>query len=1164
MRVGPDAVHPDFGPSVSGGWPQDGQREGNAIESALVDHVLGLAATQLTDRNGDRHAPPWDPKQHVRIGVLRPEIQPELDEAEDRSAASEGDDEDNRLEARNEPLSIGVDFIVEANGRGTVELTIDAEFALYQPLLPSLDEIRAQVRDQDGPQDGDGDSDGQGGGPTRVPVPNAWQRTNVGIDRLQLQVPTDGRHVSLREELRPELHRLIADHFGRTDAARPFDGPRTVAVSALREESSWHRAVAERIDTSWQPENPVPVIDAFAERLPDGDILVSVSLTNGTITTHSAFQDHTFYDCRLRARSSTDEIVRQRFNLAPDDYRYYDQADVIGHGRNCVAVSTDEGIASDTLPRHVQWVVRPREDHIPKLRWDDLAEAPQSVLAPVEDAMRTYLNEWDGFLRRIEDPEVHAASAKERADFAEEIKRFALGRALLRQDRRLDTAFRLANRSFALANQDEDYDTWHLFQLVYIVALLGSIAAREHPDDQRLADELDHADVLWFPTGGGKTEAYLGLLTVAAFYDRLRGKHRGVTAWLRFPLRMLSVQQLARVLRILVAADQIRIDELDGVGAPFELGYLVGSGNTPNELRYPSKWWPGMRHSDKLTEDNRKRRRLIAACPHCGSKDGVALKPDPDAVRLLHKCEDCDQTLPIHMTDDEVYRYQPTVIVSTIDKITGYAHFGDFTSFNWGPTKECPDHGFHAFGCLARDLCDRTARDMRSVNDWHDPVPSFVIQDELHLVREELGTFDAHFEGLITELQRGGPSGMSSKMLAATATIEQYEDQLRQVYGRHPRRFPSPGFTRTRSFYTEQTPNVRRIFMGVMPTGGGTSKVEVAGWLQSAMVTAINALQDDLAACRNVIEDLAGQTLKDDQLRDLLFNYEASLSYVNNRGHGSSIADDLRDLSRRLEHTTGDRLQHSVLTGDVPIAELAAAIDRIEEANPHQPRSERLRALVGTSVVSHGVDISRLNTMVMTGMPSTVADYIQATSRSGRRHVGTIVTVFDHFARREASSFTHFESMHRFLERMVEPVPVNKYARHAAERTLPAIVMALLWDMCRNPDHQGPAGGIYLTRHFSRWWDARAATLEPLLRERIDRVYRAAADDIADKNLEDQLAERAQQRWANTESPQVATYSADKTKELFLERVMTSLRDVDEAVGFTGMPKSRRVYDALT
>lgn len=1169
-----DSVHPDFGPAATGSAPQPGQQPYNAAEQAMVDHVLGVVATELTDRPGGRHAPPWDPKQQVRVGVLRPQVRRPREEQADEDADDE-EEEDERLDVNHEPLALGLDFAVEpdqlGHGAAEIALSVDVRFALYQPLLPTREEmaryVREQTDDEDEKVDGTDEDKGGSHGPTRVPVPHAWLRTDVEVVDLRVPLVVDGSHAVERDPVVTAARDAVEGHYRRADAARPFISARTVAVSALDSDAAWTEAVRDRVDPQWEPDVPLPEVVAFAEPLPDGRAIVSVSLVNHTQTEIGGFQDLALYDCRIAVRPrSGGHVVRQRFSLASEDYRYAEQRDVIGHGRNCVATGDEHELRSETLPRHVQRIVRPRTDHVPELRWSTLATDPQPVLAAVEDAMRDYLRAWDHFLAETTLPDTHSRedADAERAGFADELDRFALGRQLLRTDDELHTAFTLANQAFDHANaSDPQVHSWRLFQLVYIVAELPSLAARRHRSDPQLRGELDSADVLWFPTGGGKTEAYLGLILTAAFYDRLRGKHAGVTAWLRFPLRMLSVQQLARVLDVLVAADQVRREQLDGLGAPFELGYLVGSTNTPNQLVYESRWWPGIDRAEEMTEEDKHHRRLVAGCPYCGDKDGVRLEPDRERVRILHRCKMCDTDLPIHMSDDEVYRYQPTVLVSTTDKITGFSHFGEFTSLNWGPAKHCPDHGYFTYQCLAGNRCQRSSHELRDIDAWPDPAPALVIQDELHLVREELGTFAAHYEGLLAELQHSGPSHLPSKMLAATATIEQYEDQLRQVYGRYPRRFPSPGFEADTSFYTVETPDVRRVFLGLMPTGGGTTKVEFAGKVQATFVRVIAELQGDLSAAQQIIEQRCGETLSRAATAELLFQYEVSLGYVNNRGHGASIADDLGELSRELEALHSEPLVFAVLTGDVPIGQLAAVIDQVEDAALSTPRGQRLRALVGTSVVSHGVDINRLNLMVMTGLPTTIADYIQATSRAGRSHVGAVVTVFDHFERREASSFAHFDTAHRFLDHTVEPVPVNKYARNAVDRTLPGITMALLWDLTRDPANGAPPGGIRRVRDFRPWWDARAATLEPILRDRIERAYRAVVAGAVDRTLEDQLVERALHRWDHYERNQIVTYEQDNTKELFLERVMENLRDVDEAVGFDPWPRATQIYEAL-
>jgi hypothetical protein len=966
------------------------------------------------------------------------------------------------------------------------------------------------------------------------------------------------------------VEEAIRLHYGIPEAARPFtSGARTVPLSVLGTDDAYWATIRRRVNAAWVPQVHAPRLHAFAEPLPNGDVLLSVSLLNETQPRQDErLQDMSLYDARVEVRVlGGGTIVPQRFRLAPDDYRYEDLAEVIGRGRRCVAVPAgDDGVASETLPLHVQRVVRHRTDHIPALEWSALAQNPLPILRDVEDAMRAYGREWDAFLAGLsrDRAAIREASTRDRDAFLQEVERFTAGRVLLTTDPELLRAFCLANRVFSRAGAARGYTSWRPFQLVYIVSHLAALAARRHRGRPDLAAELTNADVLWFPTGGGKTEAYLGLIAVALFYDRLRGKGRGMTAMLRFPLRMLSAQQLERILRILVIAEAVRLEE-SLHGSPFELGYLVGGSNTPGMLRFEGpEWWPGMASANRMTEAGRRRGRLIASCPLCGTENAILLRPDAQTARLFHTCGTCGRNLPLHISDEEVYRYQPAVVVSTIDKVTGFAHYGDFTSLNHGPAYECPQHGYFTFGgCLATG-CQVPARQMARVQGWLDPVPALIVQDELHLVAEELGAFSAHFESLLAELQRGSASRLPSKILAASATIQGYEDQVRHVYGRHPRRFPSPGFERARSFYVIEVPDVRRLFLGVMPTGGGTSKVEVAGRIEEELVLAIQDLQDNPTLLREMASGILGRSPEDEEVSRWLFDYEVSLAYVNRRGDGARISDDLRALGQSLVGNGRDDLKHELLNADVPIAELASAINRIERITPATPRSERLRALVGTSVVSHGVDLERLNLMVMTGLPPTIADYIQATSRAGRTHAGLVVTVFDHFVLREASSFSHFMSMHTFLDRLVEVVPVNKYARLAINRTLPALTMAILWDLARDTTLGPPHEGIRKTRQFSPWWNARATDIVPRLEERLEAALRAPVPEVADPPLEDELVEWAMARWQQHERPAMEAFRNDKTKDLFAGAVLTSLRDVDEPAYFAAAPRNDRAFGVLT
>lgn len=1157
---------------MNGAEPPDSKLDNDELK--LVNAVATEIKHLLTDREGHRHAPPWEPRQNVVIGVLPSTVAPPPPLATSHSDADGNDqpeDADHTETSIDELLSgnstsgpsIGMSFSVKSDGPITVKASLD--FAIYVEEYATRTELRdhialaASTSHDASKLDGSADADPNPANVrTRRPVTvlGAWRRIPISLSDIELRVSLDEEHAEVHQPITMAIEKAIDEHFDTPAAARPFSTrTRTISTDDLVDDSTYLTALRAKHDPHFEPVYPRVRLTGFAQPLEEGCSLVNVSITNASILGEYPFQDLHLYDCCLRLTVAYPaEIERQRFLLAPSDYRFEDVAEVWGQGNACVVTRSDSGeLVAETLPIFRQPVVEPRSDHVEPTRWDDLANDPRPTLDAIEAAMRDYLQQWDDFIQGAE-PNIAAESSLDRSRFEQEIERFRLGRRAMQDDDRLGRAFRFANRAFSKANASREYNSWRLFQIVYLVSHLPDLAAREHTDDPRFRQELDFADVLWVPTGGGKTEAYLGLIVTALFFDRIRGKAKGVTAWLKFPLRMLSVQQLSRVLRILVEAERIRSEELDEAGDPFELGYLVGGNNTPNSLTWKREWWPGFDAAVDAESGSFDERRLLAECPFC-NEEQISIEIDEQDRRLRHTCGACGGTLPLHMSDEEIYRFMPSVLVGTVDKLTGLAWFGEFVQFSHGARWRCPDHGYFSFGrCLAGQNCRRKPADYERQEPWHDPVPAIIIQDEMHLLKEELGAFDAHYEGALAELQAKAGIGLPSKVLAASATIEQYEDQLRQAYGRKPRSFPTPGFERTRSFYSQETAETRRIYLGVMPHY--RRKADVTGVIQRHLLSYISAQQDAL--------DLHNSGTLRSVLEATLYNYELSLAYVNSKIHGDQIADDLRELAQSFVDHGQDNLAMRVLTGDVRIAELAEPISRIEKDTLETPRADRIRALVGTSVVSHGVDLERLNMLVMAGLPPTVADYIQASSRSGRKHVGLVVTVFDAFSKRERSTFVNFNSFHQFLDRMVAPVPVNKYAYFGAERTLPGIVVALLWDLALDPGLQGPAEGIKKTKSLSPWWQGHANQLKPRIRERLERSYRAMVNGVNDRVLEDELIERVLHRWEEHELHSMVRFNHDSITELFMSRVLSSFRDVDEAVGFAAMPKTYYALEQLT
>jgi hypothetical protein len=522
-------------------------------------------------------------------------------------------------------------------------------------------------------------------------------------------------------------------------------------------------------------------------------------------------------------------------------------------------------------------------------------------------------------------------------------------------------------------------------------------------------------------------------------------------------------------------------------------------------------------------------------------------------------CRKCGYTLPVHASDDEFVRYQASVVVSTVDKITAFARNGQLTSINRGPARRCPQHGWYTHkSCVAKD-CATAPGTHTEASGFYDPTPALWVQDELHLVREELGVFAGHYHTLMAELAAG--AGLEpSKVIAATATIEQFEDQLSQVYGRRPRMFPAGGPTLAESFYTAETDDVRRVYLGVLPSGGGTVKVDLAGAITTKLVEAVHRLMDDPVPLLASLAS-AGISAGPAEVSDALFGYELALAYVNSKAHGVSILDDILRLSDDLLNEGSDPVVARYLSGDTSLGELAAAVAEIQGNGPATPRGQRIRALVGTSVVSHGVDLRRLNLEVLAGMPPSYAQYIQATARAGRSHVGLVVSVFDRANRRETSMYQSFATTHAALERMVEPVPVNRFASRAVERTLPGIVCALLWDETRDPSWPSTEE-ISTTRRFRPWWTAHAAGLTTRITERVARSYRCPVPDLASAADEERLVADALRRW-DVERQRMEQWQAEWLTDLFTSPAMTSLRDVDRPVEFTSGNYAGQIRDRL-
>lgn len=620
-------------------------------------------------------------------------------------------------------------------------------------------------------------------------------------------------------------------------------------------------------------------------------------------------------------------------------------------------------------------------------------------------------------------PHMREEARREALKFEAEVARIRAGLALLEDDTVFLRAFQLTNAAFGKAITK--YDGWRPFQLGFLLLCLPSL----HPKTR--AAEAKFVDTLWFATGGGKTETYLGLLVMAAFLDRLTGKALGITSWTRFPLRMLSLQQLQRFADIFAAAEMIRRSE-KVKGATFSLGFLVGPA-TPNRIvKEPGAGQPDWRDQHMPDEF-----QVLLRCPFCRTAN-LRMQFDPRRWTLDHVCinEECQWVrerlgaLPFHVVDEEIYRFLPTAVIGTLDKAANIGMQAAMRAFYGAPSGWCPSgHGFtyaprsaHPNGCLFPD-CDAKVGNLPQPPERFPP--TIRLQDELHLLRDSLGAVASHYEGLFDHLQ--SQFGTTSKILASSATLQGYEEQSWTLYQREGRLFPIPGPKAGQSFWSVETPDLMRLFAGAAPRGVT---------MEFASDRANEALQQ---AIRQALSDpntvAAEAAVHVERLPALVCQYGVGVVY------GSTLRD-VEAAARSFETQIPIEPLNSVrLTGSTPFEDVRRTLEFLE-TDCDRPFGERIHLIAASSMLSHGVDIERLNVMVMLGLPLSTAEFIQTTSRVGRSHPGLVLVLHRIGRERDASVFRSFVPIIHHADRLIDPVPITRKSRRVLDVTFAGLFSA--------------------------------------------------------------------------------------------------------------------------
>ena len=616
---------------------------------------------------------------------------------------------------------------------------------------------------------------------------------------------------------------------------------------------------------------------------------------------------------------------------------------------------------------------------------------------------------------------------------------------------------------------------WRLFQLAFILISLPSLTKLDHPErcESGSVTSGPTAELLWFSTGGGKTEAYLGLTAYTLALRRLQGNiegrdgENGVAVLMRYTLRLLTLQQFQRATTLICACEVERRKEPKRWGhTPFRIGLWVGMASTPNTVQQAVELLNAERTGRGA--GGRGTLKQITTCPWCGSEIALGRDVEADRIRerILFYCGDpmgrCNfskrnakgEGIPIVVVDEEVYRLLPSLVISTVDKFAQMPWNGETALLFGRVTRKCPRHGYL---CPDSDHPEdahvaRNGYPKAEVRDV-DPLrpPDLIIQDELHLISGPLGSLVGLYETAVDQLCSWEVAGKTvrPKLILSTATIKRAHIQVEKLFARRLKVFPPRAINSDDTFFaredavSEQAPGLR--YVGVCAYGRRLKTTQIRVYIA--------------ALC-------AAQTLaklypdKADQLMTLV-GYFASLRELGSMRR--LLEDDVKNRCRSMEvRGLEPRKGISVeeLTSRRRAADIPQILTRLEAKCPDDYEARRkmgvwpIDVLIATNMISVGVDVPRLGLMVVTGQPKSTSEYIQATSRVGRDSPGIVFTVFNYSRPRDVSHYESFRGYHSAYHMHVENPSVTPFSAGAVDRGLSAVLVSLarLQDTDLNPD----------------------------------------------------------------------------------------------------------------
>lgn len=874
----------------------------------------------------------------------------------------------------------------------------------------------------------------------------------------------DGKLFVIVDEIGFEIAKTISEAVGDESLKNIFE----IAIARFRAQSVWLNSISEKdivIDQSFTKKKIVEGLELACNR----KVVKDGKSTLFTITIKDTFpacangmdEEHVFFNVSLEITPSGDKkdifmeyASSPLFNKDEEEqslallYRNR-KTYAIGHGCAADWKSKEEAMNAHTVfTQSLPMYEVPQTDfEVPGLDPQVLSMKNLSGEGNFND--KQLIEKLNGFcdlykswisgISKTDLPEKFSKVASKHVELCKEIhSRMLQGVKILQNDSLTMESFKLANKTMLMQSLHSDlqkrkrlpndeavefpnYDSeevykrqWRPFQLGFLMLSIQGIINPSSADRKMV-------DLIWFPTGGGKTEAYLGLSAFTIFYRRLKYPkgHEGTAIMMRYTLRLLTAQQFQRACTLICAIEKLRRQSPGKFGeGEISIGLWVGMDSTPNTIDQAKKSF-----DEFITGTSDVNPSPLLSCPWCGTKMLIEenrgnrkysykLKTGPKATLFCFErtCEFTDR-LPVLIVDEEIYRTPPTLLFGTVDKFA-----------------QMP---------LQKGVSNLFSTEPGSPN----LPPELIIQDELHLISGALGTMVGLYETAIDYLCSS--KGFMPKIVTSTATARRATEQCKNLFNRETRQFPAPGIDISDSFFSREIPLDRklgRLYLGLMPSGKTQTTASIR--LAASLIRAVNTLPTD------------------DFVKD---KYWTLVSYFNSirelGGFISLLYDDIPSYANALKQRYGGFMRHIAIEKELTSRKRAEEIPEIlEQLSVSYPDRSAIDVLSATNMISVGVDIDRFGLMMIRGQPKLTSEYIQVSSRIGRRFPGLVVTLYNSARTRDRAHYERFRTYHESFYRNVEPSSVTPFSAPARARALSAILITLFRHGLGVADYNGENG----------------------------------------------------------------------------------------------------------